>query len=384
MNVNGERLKVARLFRNMSISELAERTSVTRQAISQYEKNQITPKSEVLFQMISVLKFPLAFFTESNDTGSTITENTFFRALTSAKTLDLDTQKIKTEFVFDIYKFLSSYLTFPTLDLPQVDYSGETPEIIADSLRAYWNLWNKPVTNMVSLLEKKGIIVSSMKTDSQKIDAFTQIRVENGEKLFCVVLGSDKQSMVRRNFDAAHELGHIIMHKDFPDVKELEKDEFKSMENEANQFAAAFLLPRDAFFLDLVEPTKLNSYVELKKKWKVSIAAMIMRARQIERINPTQYQNLMKQLSYRKWRKCEPLDDVWQVNRPQLFKKSISILIENEVLSSSQVVSEFGKYGYYMNSEDIEQLIDLESGTLSDTGGEEDSSLVLSIKDFRN
>lgn len=380
MAFNGERLKTARIFRGMSISELAEQIGVTRQAISQYEKNQTTPKAEMLFQIVTLLKFPLAFFTENEANFKAHTENTFFRALASAKTLDLETQKIKTSLIIDIYSFLSRYLNLPELKLPQKDFSYESPEEAAEILRASWNLGSNPVPNMVGLLEKNGIIVSSLRTDTSNIDAFTQVRLENGEKKFCVVLGNDKQSMVRRNFDAAHELGHILMHRDYPDVAELDKDEFKAMESEANQFAAAFLLPRDSFFFDLKDPTKLDAYIELKKKWKVSIAAMIMRARQIGRISPLQYQNLMKQLSFRQWRKAEPLDDVWQTARPQLFRQSIRIIIQNEILSPSEIVSELGKYGYYMNPDVIENLIDLEEGALTEPELPEDMSLVLSIR----
>lgn len=384
MNVNGDRLKTARIFRNMSISDLADKTSVTKQAISQYEKNQITPKSEVLFQIISALKFPLSFFTDESDSYQRVEiENTFFRALNSAKTLDLDTQRVKTGFIFEMYRFLDTYLNFPQIDIPLVSEEDLTPEEIANNLRDYWNLGRTPVTNMVSLLEKKGIIVSSINTDSVKIDAFTQIENINGKKLYCVVLGNDKQSMVRRNFDAAHELGHIIMHRDFPDVSELSKEEYKAMEAEANNFAAAFLLPREAFFTDLLNPTSLNSYLKLKEKWKVSISAMVMRARHIERISPLQYQNLMKQISYKKWRKNEPFDDVWQMHRPQLFKKSIEILIQNDILTPSQFVTEFGKFGFQMNSEDIERLIDLDKGTLAITKGQEETSLVVSLKNYR-
>lgn len=383
MNVNGDRLKTARIFRNMSISDLADKTSVTKQAISQYEKNQITPKSEVLFQIISALKFPLSFFTDESDSNQQVEiENTFFRALNSAKTLDLDTQRVKAGFIFELYRFLETYLNFPQIDIPPVSEENLTPEEIADNLRDYWNLGRAPVTNMVSLLEKKGIIVSSINTDSVKIDAFTQVENINGKKCYCVVLGNDKQSLVRRNFDAAHELGHIIMHRDLPDASELSKEEYRAMEAEANNFAAAFLLPRGAFFTDLLNPTSLNFYLKLKEKWKVSIAAMVMRTRHIERISPLKYQNLMKQISYKKWRKNEPFDDVWQMHRPQLFKKSIEILIQNDILTSSQFVTEFGKFGFQMNADDIEKLIDLDKGTLNVIKEQEEPSLVVSLKDY--
>jgi Zn-dependent peptidase ImmA (M78 family)/DNA-binding XRE family transcriptional regulator len=379
MNFSGERLRKARIYRNMTISDLADKISVSKQAISQYEKELITPKPEVLFQLVSVLRFPMAFFKE--DTTNIKVENTFFRALSSAKTLDLNTQEVKTEIIVRIYNFLNRYLNFPELDLPDTDQiETEDIEDITGMVRSYWGLNETPILNMVSLLEKKGIIVSSLSTDSQKIDAFTQIHTTNGNQQFCVVLGNDKQSMVRRNFDAAHELGHIILHNKLINIKDLSKDEFKKIESEANQFAASFLLPRNAFFSDLVNPTSLDAYLMLKKKWKVSIAAMVMRAKQLGRINSTQYQNLMKQISYRKWRKGEPYDDTWEIQRPQLFKKAIKILIDNNVLSGSQLVMELSKDKYSINPEEIEILLDLEPGTLIEKKAPDNKGLVLTLK----
>lgn len=380
MNFSGERLRKARLYRNMTISDLAVRISVSKQAISQYEKELITPKPEVLFQLVSVLKFPMAFFKEDDATDIKV-ENTFFRAQASAKILNLYTQEVKTEIIVRLYNFLNGYLNFPELNLPNINQGGgKDIEDVTGLVRSHWKLNELPIGNMVSLLEKEGIIVSSLSTDSQKIDAFLQTHITNGKQQFCIVLGNDKQSMVRRNFDAAHELGHIILHSELLNVKDLSKEEFKKMEGEANQFAASFLLPRNAFFADLINPTKLDSYLILKKKWKVSIAAMVMRAKQLGRINTAHYQNLMKQISYRKWRKGEPYDDTWEVQRPQLFKKAIKILFDNNVLTASQFIMELSKARCSINAEEIELLLDLESGTLSEKVNVSNKGLVLTLK----
>lgn len=380
MGFNGKRLRNARIFRNMTISELAEKIDVTKQAISQYEKDIITPKPDVLFSLVTSLRFPVSFFSEKDDLETNI-ENTFFRALGSTKTLDLNTQETKTQFIVRIYNFFSEYLNFPKLDLPKslyFDYSN--PEEAAKLLRNFWQLGNQPITNMVSLLEKKGIIVSALTTESNKIDAFTQIHSTNGKKQYCIVLGNDKQSFVRRNFDAAHELGHIILHDDLIHIKELSNEEFKKIEKEANQFAASFLLPEDSFYMDLVNPTNLNAYKALKKKWKVSISAMVMRAKQVGRINTTQYQNLMKNISYKKWRKNEPFDDEWALQRPQLFKKAIKILENNDVLSSNQIISELANRNCSMNARDIEMLLDLEPDTLATKKNCNNSDVVISLR----
>lgn len=380
MNFNGDRLRMARIYRNMTISDLDEKISVTKQAISQYEKGIIAPKPEVLFQLVSVLGFPLAFFTEKDNSVAKV-ENTFFRALSSAKTLDLNTQEVKTEIIVRLYNFLNGYLNFPKLELPNIDYVKMTDfDEVALMLRGLWGLNNDPIPNMVGLLEKKGIIVSSFATDSTKIDAFTQVHNINGQHQFCVVLGNDKQSMVRRNFDAAHELGHIILHNQLINIKELSNEEFKKIEIEANQFAASFLLPKNVFFADLVNPTNLDAYLELKKKWKVSVSAMVMRAKQLGRINSLQYQNLMKIISYKKWRKGEPYDDVWEVQRPQLFRKAIKILKENNVLTGQQLMTELSKYKLTINAEEVEVLLDLDLGTLVEKRSVNDTGLILSIK----
>lgn len=379
MPFNGERLRTARIFRNMTISELAEKVDVTKQAISQYENNQSNPKPDTLYQFVWILGFPKEFFMEEDAYAVSIS-NTFFRALSTTKNLDLKTQEVKTEMIVRIYNFLGRYLDFPELDIPEVDMSKfDDLENIAAYVRSCWGLGDYPIENMVSLLEKKGIIVSAFTTENRKIDAFTQIHELGQNKQFCVVLGNDKQSMVRRNFDAAHEQGHILLHSKLERIEEISKEEFRQIEDEANNFAAAFLLPKNSFFLDLKEANNLDSYVKLKKKWKVSIAAMVMRARQLGRINNNQYQYLMKQISIRKWRIGEPFDDVWELQRPVLFKKSIQVLKENKILSGQQLIFELSKNGLSLNAKMVEELLDIDKGTLEE-GNEQDSAIVLSLK----
>ena len=364
----------------MTISDLEKKISVTKQAISQYEKGIIAPKSEVLFQLVSVLKFPLDFFTEINN-WTTKVEYTFFRSLSGVKKLDLNTEVIKTEIIVRLYNFLNGYLKFPKLKLPTIDHENITDiEDITLMLRGFWGLNNDPIANIVDLLEHNGIIVSSLTTDSTKIDAFTQILKINGHHQFCVVLGNHKQSMVRRNFDAAHELGHIILHSKLRNIKELSNEEFKELEVEANNFAVSFLLPKNDFFADLVNPTNIEAYLQLKEKWKVSISEMVMRAKQLDRVSSLQYKNLMKLISYKKWGKVEPYDDVWKVQRPQLFRKAIKILKDNNVLTGQQLMIELSKYKFTINAKEVEVLLDLDPGTLIEKKSEKDKELILSLK----
>ncbi len=384
MGFVGERLKTARLYRNMTIQELSEQISVSKQAISQYEKGNIAPKADVVFQLVTKLRFPKDFFFEEIS-DDMVVGNTFFRALYGSKKLDLETQRIKPLIIFKMYEFLSEYLNLPSIDLPDQNlFDGQSPEECARILRSYWKLTGEPITNVVSLLEKKGIVVSSYKTEKMNIDAYTQIYNTPKGNRYCVVLGDDKNSYVRRNFDAAHELGHIILHEGLKDISEFERSENKEIENEANRFAAEFLLPSKSFYLDLGNATKISSYIDLKKKWKVSIGAMIMRAKHLDRITNQQYQNLYKSLSAKGWRKKEPFDDEWELQKPILFKKSIRILLDHDVLTPVQIVDGLRKHGYPMLSEDIEKLLDLDSGTLSSNLGIVTNDNIVSLKQIKN
>ena len=118
---------------------------------------------------------------------------------------------------------------------------------------------------MVNLLENKGIIVSTLNINNKKIDAFTQVHEINNKEKYCVVLSNDKQSVARRNFDAAHELGHIILHKHIEKLEELSSEEQRNLEEQANFFAAAFLLPKNVFFNDLKD-LKAVKFVEYRER----------------------------------------------------------------------------------------------------------------------
>lgn len=383
-NFNGERLKLARIYRNMTASELADKIGVSRQAVLQYEKNESNPKLETEFTIITTLHFPRDFFYMDNLSKLPV-ENTFFRALSTTKKIDLQTQEGKTKFIVYIYEFLSNYFNYPQLDLPKINTDidlndKDNIEDIATNVRNYWGLGSQPIENMVNLLENKGIIVSTLNINNKKIDAFTQVHEINNKEKYCVVLSNDKQSVARRNFDAAHELGHIILHKNIEKLEELSSEEQRKLEEQANSFAAAFLLPKNVFFNDLKDPLNLEYYKELKKKWKVSIAAMVMRSRELGRINNSQYIELVKTMNYRKWRIREPLDNQWKLQETILFKKSIAMLKNSNILSGSQIVYEIGKYGMPMYSEDIEELLDLEKGTLSEENKLKNNNIILQFK----
>lgn len=274
------RLNEARLYRKMAIEELANSVGVKKQAISQFENGKTVPEYNTLHAIGKSLNFPIDFFNETNEMK---VGNTYFRAPFSSRQKNLHAQRLKTKYVAFIQNCLSEYVDFRPQNLPQFEdinlNEDGSIERIANQVMDYWGLGREPIPDMVALLERNGIIVTEFSTEGKTIDAFYQYGEIANCSYYCVVLGTDKLTFVRRQFSAAHELAHILLHERCNDIDESNREEFRLREDQANMFAVAFLMPAETFIPD-VQPycNKLNYYVELKRKWKVSISAMVMRA----------------------------------------------------------------------------------------------------------
>lgn len=193
----------------------------------------------------------------------------------------------------------------------------------------------------------------------------------------CVVLGTEKPSFVRRQFSAAHELGHIVLHEKFNDLDDASREDFRKREDEANEFAAAFLLPKAAFLNDLkMCPNKLTRYVELKRKWRVSISAMVVRAYNLEAINQNQYQYLMRQISKNGWRTEEPLDDYISLTHPKALRQAVNLIILNNVLSGQQLLNEFKADGISLSKFVVDEVLSLEPDTITLDNNQTESKIV--------
>ncbi|QQE77757.1 ImmA/IrrE family metallo-endopeptidase [Alicyclobacillus sp. SO9] len=356
---NPRRLKEARLVRGLSISELAHQIGVSKQAVSQFELGEYTPKSETIMAIMNILKFPKDFF--YREFKQQYVGNTFFRANATATKKSKEIQFNKSLVAGYIYSYLSNFIEFPELNLPDTIRYSDTEwdetsiETLARDLRRYWGIGEQPITNIVHLMERNGIIVYSVDTDSRKVDAFCQQRT--GRPF--VFLGNDKQSAFRRQFDGAHELGHVLMHKAIDNQDILSRVEFKRMESQANLFASSFLLPKEAFAKTVTSTTLLH-FVELKKYWHVSIAAMLYRCLNLGIIDDSRYTSLVKQMSMKKMRVKEPLDDVYPLQEPVVLKKSILTMLDKNIKNELQLIQEIA-----VPQDLLEMFCNLDEGRLN-------------------
>ncbi len=385
----GDRLRSARIYRGLTLTELAKQTGISKQSLSLYENDNNTPPLENVLSLATHLDFPMDFFWQK-DFCRTNTDTTYFRSQATANKKDRLAQKEKLEYVIKIYEVLTQYIDFRDINLPSIPFVGSTDpldddsfsvmqeiEQIADTVRNYWNLGRGPIENLQYKLEENGLIVTGFTLNESKIDAFSQRIFSNDNcNIFVIALGLGSKPQERLNLDMAHELGHILLHPWGENLDVLSKTEFNGREKQANMFASALLLPKDTFGNEIaMYPTDLDYYKHLKKKWHMSIQAMIYRTQQLSIITPNQYTYLMKQVSKNGWRTKEPGDSPGSLNET-IFQGAIDILFENNYFDAASFMKELKKYGITLHSTDIEDLLQLRKGTLKVEPKLEDKKVV--------
>ena len=378
---NGSRLREGRIYRGYTITDLANELEVSKQMISKYENNKAVPTFESLIQISNILKFPKEYFYENSIEVKT--GNTYFRSLLTTGKKEREMQYDRVKYLTIIRALLEEYVDFPELHVPDFsERDSENVEEIANRLRVEWGLEDQPIKDIVFLLETKGFVISSLNLDKRTIDAFGSLHEVNGKQYYSIVLGNDKGSFYRRQFDVAHELGHKVLHDPYLNLDDLSKDEFKQIEQEANDFAAAFLLPKESFLRDVsIHPNDLMYYKLLKKKWCVSIGAMVMRAYKLGAITEGTYQYMQRSISQKGWRTKEPLDDIKDIREPVSMKQAIELLIENNYITGDEFMQKLSQhYGLSLYREEVEELLGLEEGYLK-TESVPIKDNIVSIKD---
>ncbi|MFQ3857906.1 helix-turn-helix domain-containing protein [Leptospira kirschneri] len=353
----GSRLREAREINGFTITDLAERLEITKQAVSQFESGKSYPSSETIIRISNILNFPLYFFSKPKDIPS-LDSPVFFRSYSSATKFNRDRAKIKESWLMEITTFLRKYFSFPKPNIPEFEISDfenltdEEIEDLATAVRKHWGLGNGPINNLVRLLEINGVIVSRVSVVNE-IDAFS-----NWRSIFpIVILGTSKRSAVRSRFDAAHELGHLILHRNISDDVQKDKNLFKKIEKQADKFAGAFLLPMDSFSNELLS-INIDFLKSLKSRWLVSMQSMVERAFHLKLISDSQRGNFYR--NFTPYKKKEPLDDIIPFEQPILLSKSINMLVQSGVLNNYSIVNSLG-----LRISDIAELVNVEKDFFS-------------------
>lgn len=358
------RINQARLSRGLSMAELAELVEVSKQAISQYETGKSTPSNAVLNKIAVFLKYSTDFFRKPMPVNCATNSGVFFRSNKTARKTDLKAAEAKIQLLREINEYLEQYVDFPDVCFPKIEYidngidtiSNEEIESYASLLRKTWKLGDGPIDNLMNVVQKNGIVVSSTKLRLRKLDGLSEW-YNNTPYIF---MSTDKETNCRVRFGLAHEIGHLLMHAGNFSPEEIQNQEIhKKLEDEAHRFAGAFLLPKKSFEKD-VYATSLDHFIQLKAKWKVSISAMIKRCETLDIFSYSQMKYLKDQMTHRGYWKHEPLDSDMPIEKPFAHKQAVSLLLEHDLVSPNKFVRDIGCL-----AEELEEYCCLDKGTLA-------------------
>ncbi len=307
---NPERLTLARQRRGLTKTELASAADISVKSISTYEAAQAVPGNETLQVLAKKLGFPFGFFFGPPLKVPDL-QNVSFRAMStmtaSQRDAALGSGAIATEFA----DLLAQRLNLPAVNVPDLK-GGHKPEAAADEVRATWGLGVRPIQNMIHRLEVQGVRVFSLTEECRELDAFSFWR----SGIPFVFLNTMK-STERSRFDAAHELGHLILHRHGG-------PRGRSAEKEADAFASAFLMPRASVLANPPGLATLQNLITLKRKWNVSVSALAHRLRGIGLLSEWQYRELCIEIGKLGYRRNEP--NSIERERSQLLEKALHAL----------------------------------------------------------
>lgn len=277
---------------------LSEGANISTTKLSAYESSEKSdqPSAETLKRIADFLGFPIGFF-YGDDIDEIRAEAVNFRARTKMTRKQRDCALASGGLALLMSDWIDLYFEVPKVDIPLCEEMS--PDVAAQYVRDAWGLGVQPISNMVDLLELHGVRVFSLYEQHVNIDAFS---FWNKDRNLPIVLLSTVKSGERGRMDAAHELGHLVMHRNIDVVH------FKSVdvEKEANEFASAFLMPEVDVRASVPRSGLLNDYIRAKRRWGVSVSALIYRMSRLGILSDWKYHSLYKQLSQKGMRTREP------------------------------------------------------------------------------
>lgn len=206
--INGKSIKIARESRGLSQSKLSELLEVTQATLSRFEKGVLTVAPEFVSKIAQALNYPASFFEKDiRIAGET---SLFYRKRASMTVKDLSILESKISILSKSIDEMLESINIPDLRIPSVEPTAEnSPQEIAYKIRNYLGVPAGPIDNIVSLLEKNGVIVMFLDVDDmEKFDGLTMFTTNQAP----VIWINSNISNDRKRFSIAHELGHLVMH----------------------------------------------------------------------------------------------------------------------------------------------------------------------------
>ena len=323
---SGGRLAAIRELLGMTQVEVANKTGLTPSALSQAERGGTTLSAMNIARVASVLDVMPEAFAERADPVLALRAQ--FRHLRRTSVRE---RRMAEQFILGaaaVASILRDEVRFPTEpfgftcavdpDRPIGEVAEQVEDAAAQARSELRVEASEPIgSEMVNILEKGGVIVVRDPETGPDIDAYSAVV----DGLPVIVLDGGEQSVWDRdNFNLAHELGHLVMHQGIG-----HRPGTRTVEAQAHRFAGAFLGPADALRRELPTELDWSRYLQLKRRWGLSIFALVRRAKDLGVIDDATYTRAMKQRSAHGWRTAEPGSKDRGLPAPQFLGQAVSL-----------------------------------------------------------
>lgn len=290
-HMRGELLEALRLSRGLTQVQVAAATNVSQATLSKLESGDTDVDNEKWAQIADLLGVPSSAF--SGVSGSAAPTRIFHR---KRKTTPMSAVKKVGAELSLVRLRLGGLLGDRRTTLRRHDLDGgfNTPQEIAALVREDLGLaGDQPIADLVGVLESAGAIVLRWPLEAIQVDAIASWQ----DDTVPVILVGAHVPPDRQRFTVAHELGHAIMH---------DEESGDEQEREADAFAGEFLLPADSLRKEWPPTATLESLLPLKKRWGISLAALIRRAADVSVLSDDEYRSWNIRLSTSGMHRREP------------------------------------------------------------------------------
>jgi len=312
------RLRLARTMRGLTQRQLAGKIKASAATISQFESGSVSPSAQTLQQLAIVTGVTPDFFWRpwrETEAGAP-----FFRSLRSTPQRELERARSYARLMLEIVDVFERHVRLPPARLQigmaiDDDADDALVEQAALRVRVAWQVPPGPIPHVVRMLEHAGIVVAAVGAFDERVDAFCM----RGPTRPVVVLCSNAGVAARRRFDAAHELGHLLLHAHSDGGS-------KVQEGQAHRFASALLMPAGEVEPWLIRRSnQLDVLEDGSRVWGVSMQALVRRSKDLGVLSESQYTRTMKRMSMYGWRTREPID-IGPPERPQMLERVVAAL----------------------------------------------------------
>ena len=254
-----ERVELVRLRLGLTKAGFAQSLGIDRRTLQRFDAGAEL-SAQTIAALVELSGYSASFFEKSSPLEYPNPDGVSFRSLRSLTATARDTSIAAAALAFEFDDWIAAEYDLPAHSLPAL--AGYEPAQAAGALRARWAIGEGVILNMINLLESHGVRVYSLAQENHGLDAYSFWR---NDKPY-VFLNTMKTAEHSR-FDAAHELGHLVLHRHGG-------AKHRSAEDEANAFASALLMPPADLRAELPYVRSLNDILKKKKRWRVSAAAL--------------------------------------------------------------------------------------------------------------